>query len=108
MTDSSAVRDRELREAAPALERRLVYAGPQAVCFTSARAFDSVFPGLRGNGDNPEWGRQQATIAGADVWVMPSTSGRAVAYRAHVHRVLRDLAHALRAPETWLWPEQGP
>ena len=51
-----------------------------------------IFPGVR---ETKGWGRQPATLAGAEVWVMPSTSGRAVAYRAEVHRVLGELATSL-------------
>jgi len=103
LTDSTRVRDAELREARPAFERRIAYAAPRAVCFTTTRAFDVLFPsvravrggrGARGGRDAPgeAWGRQPVQVAGAEAWVMPSTSGRAAGYRAHVHRVLRELA----------------
>lgn len=92
ITDSAQVSDTELRAALPALTRRIAYARPRAACFTSARAFDRLFPGVRA----PEtWGAQPVTLAGAPAWVMPSTSGRAAAHRAHVHRVLAALAGAL-------------
>lgn len=96
VTDSSEVTDAELRAAAPAFRQRIAFAAPRAVCLTSTRAFAAVFPGVRrANG----WGRQHATLAGAEAWVMPSTSGRAVAYRVDVHRVLGELAARLgRAP----------
>ena len=88
-TDSTLVRDAELRASAPAFRRRIAYASPRALCFTTTRAFDVLHPRVR----QPEqWGRQPVTIEGAAVWVMPSTSGRAAGYRAHVHRVLRELA----------------
>lgn len=88
-TDSTRVTDAELRAAAPAFRRRIAYASPRAVCFTTTRAFDVLHPRVR----RPEqWGRQPVAIEGASVWVMPSTSGRAARYRAEVHRVLRELA----------------
>ena len=62
------------------------------VCFTTTRAFDVLFPGVRAS---EAWGRQPVAVAGAEAWVMPSTSGRAAGYRAHVHRVLAELASAL-------------
>ena len=95
VTDSSLVSDAELRAAIPAFRRRIAYARPRAVCFTTTRGVDTVFPRIRAaNG----WGRQPATLHGAEVWLMPSTSGRAIGYRAHVHEVLRTLAEHLRAP----------
>ena len=93
VTDSSEVTDAELRAAAPAFRRRIAFAGPRAICLTSTRAFAAVFPGVR---ETKGWGRQPATLAGAEVLVMPSTSGRAVAYRAEVHRVLGELTARLR------------
>ena len=92
ITDSTRVRDAQLRAARPAFERRIVYAAPRAVCFTTTRAFDVLFPGARAAG---AWGRQAVQVAGAEAWVMPSTSGRAAGYRAHVQRVLRELAAQL-------------
>ena len=89
LTDSTRVRDAELRAAAPAFRRRIAYASPRAVCFTTTRAFDVLFPGVR---TAKAWGRQPVSVAGAAAWVMPSTSGRAAGYRAHVQRVLRELA----------------
>ncbi|MGE0228422.1 MAG: mismatch-specific DNA-glycosylase [Dehalococcoidia bacterium] len=94
VTDSSAVSDAELRAALPAFRARIAYARPRAVCFTTTRGFHACFPGVRAAS---EWGRQPVALAGAEVWVMPSTSGRAVAHRAHVHRVLDDLAQRLSA-----------
>ena len=88
-TDSTTVGDAELRAAAPAFRRRIAYASPRALCFTTTRAFDVLHPGVR----TPEqWGRQPLAIEGLAAWVMPSTSGRAAGFRAHVQRVLRDLA----------------
>ncbi|MDA1062360.1 MAG: mismatch-specific DNA-glycosylase, partial [Chloroflexi bacterium] len=92
VTDSTMVRAAELREARPALERRIAYARPQAVCFTTTRAFDVLFPTVRGAHGRPAgaaWGRQPLQLAGAEAWVMPSTSGRAAGYRAQVQRVLQ-------------------
>ena len=91
-TDSTRVSDAELRASAPAFRRRIAYASPRAVCFTTARAFDVLHPRVR---RPAEWGRQPVTLEGASVWVTPSTSGRAARYREHVHRVLRELAVAL-------------
>jgi TDG/mug DNA glycosylase family protein len=95
VTDSTDVTADELRASAPAFRRRIAYASPRAVCFINTRAFDVLFPKIRAaNG----WGRQPVTIEGAQVWVMPSTSGRAMSYRDHVHRVLRELAAELATP----------
>ena len=92
MTDSTRVSDAELRAYAPHFERRIAYAAPRAVCFTTTRAFDVLFPRVRASGT---WGRQPVDIAGAEVWVMPSTSGRAAGYREEGRRVLEELACAL-------------
>ena len=92
VTDSRKVSDAELRAARPAFERRISDAPPRAVCFTSTKAFDVLFPRVRASAT---WGRQPVQIAGADVWVMPSTSGQAAGFRAEGHRVLRELAAAL-------------
>lgn len=97
VTDSTSVSDAELRAAIPAFRRRIAYARPRAVCFTTSRAFDAVLPGLRERGT---WGRQPAAIEGAEAWVMPSTSGRAARYRGQVDRVMAELAQSLgRAPD---------
>jgi len=92
VTDSTRVTNVELRAAAPAFRRRIAYAAPRAVCFTSTRALDAIAPGAR---RTHGWGRQPVTIEGAAVWLMPSTSGRAAGFRAHVHAVLRELAASL-------------
>jgi TDG/mug DNA glycosylase family protein len=89
VTDSSLVTDAELRAAVPAFRGRIRYARPRFVCFTTTRGFSACFPGVR---LAAEWGQQPATLEGAEAWLMPSTSGRAVAHRAHVHRVLAELA----------------
>ncbi len=91
-TDSTGVGDAELRASAPAFRRRIAYASPRAVCFTTTRAFDVLHPRVRPSGT---WGRQPVQVAGAEAWVMPSTSGRAAGYRGETHRVLRELAVAL-------------
>jgi double-stranded uracil-DNA glycosylase len=91
-TNSMKLSDQELREAEPAFRARIASASPRVVCFTGARQFDVLFPGVRGA---HAWGPQPATIEGATVWVMPSTSGRAAAFRAEGARVLRELALAL-------------
>lgn len=95
-TDSTKLSDTELREAEPAFRERIAGAQPHTVCFTGARHFDVLFPGIR---EAHGWGAQSVTLEGASVWVMPSTSGRAAAFRAEGARVLRELAIALgRAP----------
>jgi TDG/mug DNA glycosylase family protein len=94
VTDSSDVSDTELRTAVPAFKRRIAYARPRAVCFTTTRGFATCFPRVRATST---WGRQPVTLEGAEVWVMPSTSGRAAAHRAHVQVVLADIALALRS-----------
>ena len=91
-TDSTQVTAAELRTAAPSFRRRIAYASPRAVCFTTTRAFDVLFPRVRASGT---WGRQPVEIAGAEVWVMPSTSGRAAGYHEEGRRVLAELACAL-------------
>jgi len=99
VTDSVMVTDTELRQAAPAFERRIAYARPRVVCLTNTRAFDMLFPRARSTaGAAGGWGRQPVTLADAEVWVAPSTSGRAAAYRAQVHRVLEELAVSLGRP----------
>ena len=94
VTDSSQVTDAELRAAVPAFRRRIAYARPRAVCFTTTRGLQACFPGVR---PASHWGQQPVSLEGAEVWVMPSTSGRAAAHRAHVHLVLAQLAERLRA-----------
>ena len=92
VTDSTQVSDEELRAAEPGFRARIAAAPPRAVCLTSGRAFDVLFPGLRPAGS---WGRQPSELEGASLWVMPSTSGRAAGSRRHVHRVLAELASVL-------------
>ncbi len=92
VTDSSRVTTSELRAAEPAFRERIAAAGPRALCFTTTRAFELLFPGVREPGS---WGRQPVTLEAAEVWVMPSTSGRAAGWRDEVHRVLGELARDL-------------
>lgn len=92
-TDSSKVRPAEVRAAVDTFRARLGIARPRAVCFTGSRQFDDLRPGVRrSNG----WGRQPVDLDGAAVWVIPSTSGRAAAYRGQIPGVLDDLAQSLR------------
>jgi TDG/mug DNA glycosylase family protein len=92
VTDSTRVTAEELRAAAPHFARRIAYAHPRAVCFTNTRAFETLFPrAWRAR----NWGAQRLRLADAEVWVMPSTSGRAAAYRGEVTRVLEELAASL-------------
>ena len=89
VTDSTEVTTAELRASEADFRGRIAGASPRAVCLTSSRAFDVLFPKVRTGG---AWGRQPVALEGASVWVMPSTSGRAVRHREHVHRVLAELA----------------
>lgn len=98
VTDSTQIQDTELRDSLAAFRARIGYARPRVVCFTSARAFDTCFPGVRAA---KAWGRQAASIplpgdGAAEVWVMPSTSGLAAGLRPQMRAVLADLAAALR------------
>ena len=94
-TDSSKVETFEIREAAAGFRARVALATPRAICFTGARQFDVLFPGDRG-----AWGHQPVDLDGAEVWVIPSTSGRAVAYRGEIAPILEDLAAALGVHRT--------
>jgi G:T/U-mismatch repair DNA glycosylase len=93
VTDSTDVSDAELRASLPAFRRRIAFARPRAVCFTTTRGFAQLFPGVRAA--TKTWGRQPVLLEGAEVWTVPSTSGRAVAYRSEVTRVLAELAEHL-------------
>lgn len=88
-TDSTKVSDAELSDAAPSFRSRIAMAAPRVVCFTSARAFERLFPGLR---TPNSWGAQLGELEGARLWLMPSTSGRAAKFRAEGARVLEALA----------------
>ncbi len=91
-TDSSKVTPSEVRASVEAFRRRLGNARPRAVCFTGGRQFDELFPGVRPRNG---WGRQPVDLAGAAVWVIPSTSGRAAAYRPQIAAVLEAIAQSL-------------
>ena len=93
VTDSTQVTDIELRAALSAFRGRVAYARPRAVCFTSARAFDTCFPKTRSK--TAPWGRQPAAFEDdgvTEVWVMPSTSGLAAGLRPQMREVLATLA----------------
>lgn len=100
VTDSTQVTRAEVREALPSFTARIVAARPRTVCFTGGRQCDEVFPGVR---KTAGWGQLPVTFPGSTppgleacaVWVMPSTSGLAVRWRAEGDRVLRDLAASL-------------
>ena len=94
LTDSTGISDLELREAAAAFRARIATAQPRAVCFTSTRSFGAIYPrAWRARA----WGRQPVLpLEGAEVWVMPSPSGRAAAYHGETAAVLANLAEALR------------
>jgi len=96
VTDSTEVTVEELRASEAAFRRRIAYASPRVVCFTTSRGFDVLFPRVRRSGS---WGRQPVEIEGAVAWLVPSTSGRAVRHRAHVPRVLGEIAAFLGRDE---------
>ena len=73
---------------------RIAEFSPRMVCFNSKEAFDLAFPGKWRPG---RWCRQSVKIAGAEVWVMPSTSGLASGYHKHIPRVLKQMAQELEA-----------
>ena len=100
LTDSTGITDAELAESAPAFRARITEARPRAVCFTSTRSFAAIYPrAWRARA----WGRQPVPpLEGAEVWVMPSPSGRAAAYHGETAAVLVGLAWSLRGGE----PEQ--
>ena len=93
LTDSTGITAAELAASAPAFRTRIHEAAPRAVCFTSTRAFEAIYPrAWRARA----WGRQPTgTLEGAEVWVMPSPSGRAAAYHGETAGVLADLARSL-------------
>jgi double-stranded uracil-DNA glycosylase len=92
-TDSSKVTRAEVRESVEAFRARLRLARPRAVCFTGGRQFDELYPGIR---PRNRWGRQGVDLDGVAAWVIPSTSGRAAAYRGEIAAVLEALAASLR------------
>lgn len=93
ITDSAQISRAEFEAARPAFLERIEAASPRAVCFAATRPFEAVYPRAwtsRG------WGRQDVPpLAGADVWVMPSPSGRAAGYHGEIDHVLADLAQSL-------------
>lgn len=93
VTDSTQVTDDELLAAVAGFRERIASASARAVCFTAVRPFEAVYPrAWRAHG----WGRQAVpALAGAEVWVMPSPSGRAAGSHRHIDTVLADLARAL-------------
>lgn len=93
VTDSTQVTGAEFEASVPAFLGRIALASPRAVCFTATRPFEAVYP----RAWTPRnWGRQDvAPLAGAEVWVMPSPSGRAAGYHGEIDRVLADLAGSL-------------
>ncbi len=99
LTDSTGITDAELRASVPAFRARIAAARPRAVCFTTTRGFTAIYPRAW---RSRAWGRQDVpALEGAEVWVMPSPSGRAAAYHGETAQVLADLAASLRsaAPE---------
>ena len=95
LTDSTGITDAELRDSAPAFRERIRAARPRAVCFTTTRGFTAIYPRAW---RSRAWGRQDVpALEGAEVWVMPSPSGRAAAYHGEAAAVLADLAGALTA-----------
>ena len=92
VTDSKKVSPEAVRAARPDFERRIAAASPRMICFNGKQAFEAVFPGEWRPG---QWGCQRVKIAGAQVWVMPSTSGAARRHREHNGCVLEDIARAL-------------
>lgn len=91
-TDSTKVTPSEVRASVEAFHGRLAHARPRAVCFTGGRQFDELFPGVRPRNG---WGQQPVGLAGAAVWVIPSTSGRAAAYRPQIAAILEAIARSL-------------
>jgi len=91
-TDSTKITTAEVRASVEAFRARLATARPRAICFTGGRQFDDLYPKMR---PRHGWGRQPLDLDGAEVWVIPSTSGRAAAYRGQIAAVLADLARSL-------------
>lgn len=91
-TDSTKVTPSEVRASVEGFRQRLASTRPRAVCFTGGRQFDELFPAVRPRNG---WGQQPVDIAGAAVWVIPSTSGRAAAYRPQIAAVLEAIAQSL-------------
>jgi TDG/mug DNA glycosylase family protein len=82
----------ELRAGAKALERKLQRYRPRVVCFNGKRIYE-VF-----SGKPCSFGRQPERVAGAIVYVMPSTSARTASYqRADKLRFFVELRKLVRA-----------
>ncbi len=98
VTDSSKVTGAEVIKAIPRFRERIAAASPRIICFTGGRQCDDVFPDLRAA---TGWGQQlPATLEGAEVWVMPFTSGLAARWRDEGQRVPEALAmHLSRTRE---------
>jgi len=106
ITDSTDISRAEFEDAVPAFFERIAIASPRAVCFTATRPFEAVYPRAW---TSRNWGRQDVpslappgSTRAAEVWVMPSPSGRAAGYHGAIDRVLADLARSLgwdRRPE---------
>ena len=105
ITDSTQVTRAEFEEAVPGFLERIAVASPRAVCFTAIRPFEAIYPRAwtsRG------WGHQDVPpLAGAEVWVMPSPSGRAAGYHGEIERVLADLARSLGRERAAREPGRG-
>lgn len=91
-SDSTKVSRQERCAARAEFERRIAKATPRAVCFNSADAFKVWCQRCWVSGG---WGRQSVRIAGAEVWVIPSTSPQRRDLHPKIPRVLADLARAL-------------
>jgi double-stranded uracil-DNA glycosylase len=93
VTDSTQVTTAELAAAVEGFRARIAAASPRAICFTATRPFEAVYPGAwRAR----NWGRQAVpSLEGAEVWVMPSPSGRAAGYHGAIDGVLANLARSL-------------
>lgn len=93
ITDSTQITDAELADARDAFRERIASASPRAVGFTATRPFAAIYPrAWRAH----QWGRQDVPLLeGAEVWVMPSPSGRAAGYHGEIDRVLAGLAESL-------------
>jgi len=98
LTDSTGITDAELQAAAPEFRARIRASRPRAVCFTSTRSFGAIYPRAW---RSRAWGHQHVDpLEGAEVWVMPSPSGRAAAYHGATAAVLADLAASLSSADT--------
>ena len=90
VTDSTQITREELADSVGDFRRRIAHASPRAICFTATRPFEAVYPRAW---RTRRWGRQDVLpLEGAEVWVMPSPSGRAAAYHREIDQVLADLA----------------